>query len=194
MRTSCEAKTRPFEGWRFRDGGRIADELENPRDTCRVASAKCTRAFLLFSRGLVEHGRVSVGPVLLQLIIIFMCGTFPSCSWLETDGGFVLAEFLPCSTGDHVLFGLRLSALMCVCARNRQTTWRGSTELMIRFCFGSLIFVLIGILGPGDAVDLTRLLFQSPVRLWCWNESTRGVCPRPSVVVTLLLPRSLGTH
>lgn len=52
----------------------MADKLENTAR--RVASASC--AFLLFSKVFVEQGRGRVGPVLLQLIMAFMCSTFPS--------------------------------------------------------------------------------------------------------------------
>lgn len=115
----------------------MGDKLENPNDSCaELHLPTCTCTFLLFQRGLVERGRVSVGPVRLQLRIIFICRTFPSRQLLLVRDGrsFVLAEFLPRRTGDRVLFGGLFSALMCVCVQrtNRQNTSRGSTELI--FC------------------------------------------------------------
>lgn len=90
----------------------MADKHENTAR--RVASA--IGAFLLFSKVLGEQGRGRVGLVLLQLIMAFMCSTFPSGQLLLVKGrrAFFLAEFLPCSPGDHVLFGCPSPVLMCL--------------------------------------------------------------------------------
>lgn len=91
----------------------MADKLENTAR--RVASA--IWAFLLFSKVFVEQGRGRVGLAPLQLIMAFMCSTFPSGQLLlvrEGQGFFFLAEFLPCSPRDHVLFGCLSPVLMCL--------------------------------------------------------------------------------
>lgn len=85
----------------------MADKLENLHSTCAELHLQTARALSFwFKRGFVEQGRVRAGPVRLQLIIIFMCSTFPRQQLLLLRGGICSCRIPSLQhRGDQVLSG-----------------------------------------------------------------------------------------